>query len=165
MASLFAQSGVIRTETLTAAFDVAQLLGTQPVPVGDRVAIIGNSSALGMLAVDACLDAGLQVVDGRPLDLGVDVSPDDLAAAVRAAVGRPDVDALVVVYVPTVATTGLAHAAALRSAVSRGHRPGAHHLPGRPPTAADQHAGRCRPSAPRSGRWPRWPRRCGTAPG
>src|SRR5450755_4270875 len=58
VASLFAQAGVIRTETLAAAFDVAQLLSTQPVPVGDRVAVIGNSPALGMLGVDACLYAG-----------------------------------------------------------------------------------------------------------
>jgi len=118
VASLFAQSGVIRTETLSAAFDVARLLSTQPVPVGDRVAIVGNSTALGMLAVDACLYAGLRIADGVPRDLGVGVSPDDLAAAVRAMVSRPDVDALVVVYVPIVATTGLAHAAALRSAIS-----------------------------------------------
>src|SRR5664279_4721780 len=55
VASLFAQSGVIRTDTLAAAFDVAQLLSTQPVPLGDRVAVIGNSTALGMLVVDACL--------------------------------------------------------------------------------------------------------------
>jgi len=119
VASLFAQSGVIRTETLTAAFDVAQLLSTQPVPGGDRVAVIGNSTALGMLAVDACRDAGLPVADGRPRDLGVGVSPEDLAAAVRAALSRPEVHALLVVYVPIVATTGLAHAAALRSAVSQ----------------------------------------------
>jgi acyl-CoA synthetase (NDP forming) len=119
VASLFAQSGVIRTETLSAAFDVAQLLSTQPVPVGDRVAVIGNSGALGILAVDACLHAGLRVADGAPQDLGVDVSPADLAAAVRAALSRPDVHALVVVYVPIVATPGLPHAAALRSAVSQ----------------------------------------------
>jgi len=119
VASLFAQSGVIRTETLTEAFDVAQLLSTQPVPVGDRVAVIGNSTPLGMLAVDACLYAGLRIADGRPQDLGVDVSPDDLAAAVRAALARPDVHALVVVYVPMVATPGPAHAAALRSAVDQ----------------------------------------------
>src|SRR5664280_3712424 len=117
VASLFAQSGVIRTETLTAAFDVAQLLSTQPVPVGDRVAVIGNSTALGMLAVDACLYAGLRVADGEPRDLGMDVSPEDLAAAVRAALARQEVHALVVVYVPIVATTGLPHAAALRSAI------------------------------------------------
>ncbi len=119
VASLFAQSGVIRTQTLSGAFDVGQLLSTQPVPVGDRVAVIGNSRALGMLAVDACPDAGLRVVDGRPRDLGVDVSPEELAAAVRAAVARPDVHALVVVYVPIVATTGLPHAAALRAAAGQ----------------------------------------------
>jgi acyl-CoA synthetase (NDP forming) len=119
VASLFAQSGVIRTDTLAAAFDVAQLLSTQPVPLGNRVAVIGNSSALGMLAVDACLDAGLQIADDRPQDLGVDVSPEDLAAAVRAAATRADVHALLVVYVPVVATPGVAHAAALRSAVSQ----------------------------------------------
>jgi acyl-CoA synthetase (NDP forming) len=80
----------------------------------DRVAVIGKSTALGMLAVDACL----RIADGRPVDLGVDASPEELAAAVRAALSRPDVDALVVVNVPIVATTGLAHAAALRSAVA-----------------------------------------------
>ncbi len=116
VATLFAQSGVIRTDTLTAAFDVAELLATQPVPAGDRVAVLGNSSALGVLAIDACLDAGLAVVDGAPLDLGVSVAPADLAAAVRAAMIRDDVDALVVVYVPRIATSGAEHAAALRAA-------------------------------------------------
>ena len=51
------------------------------------------------------------------------VSPEDLAAAVRAAVARPDVHALVVVYVPIIATTGLPHAAALRSAISEATMP------------------------------------------
>ena len=69
--------------------------------------------------VDACLYAGLRIADGRPQDLGMDVTPDDLAAAVRAALARPEVHALVVVYVPIVATPGLAHAAALRSAVDQ----------------------------------------------
>ena len=51
VATLFEQSGVIRTPTLTEAFDVAQLLSTQPLPGGDRVAIIGNSTALGATGV------------------------------------------------------------------------------------------------------------------
>ena len=84
-----------------------------------------------MLAVDACLDAGLRVADGRPLDLGVDVSPEDLAAAVRAAVARPDVDALVVVYVPIVATPGAGARGGAAGGGQPGHRAGAHHLPGR----------------------------------
>jgi acyl-CoA synthetase (NDP forming) len=118
VAILFEQSGVIRTPGLTTAFDVAQLLSTQPVPTGNRVAIVGNSSALGVLAVDFCLDAGLRITDDTPIDLGVNVSADDLATAVRTAVARPDVDALVVAWVPPVAIPGAAHAAALRDAAA-----------------------------------------------
>jgi acyl-CoA synthetase (NDP forming)/GNAT superfamily N-acetyltransferase len=118
VATLFEQSGVIRTPGLTTAFDVAQLLSTQPVPAGNRVGIVGNSSALGVLAVDFCLDAGLQVTDDTPIDLGVDVSAEGLAAAVRAAVHRPDIDALVVAWVPPVAIPGDTHAVALRDAVA-----------------------------------------------
>ncbi|WP_231988124.1 bifunctional acetate--CoA ligase family protein/GNAT family N-acetyltransferase [Nakamurella panacisegetis] len=121
VATLFAQSGVIRTDTLGEAFDAAQLLAHQPIPAGNRVAILGNSSALGVLALDACIEAGLVVVDEVPVDFGVNVSPGDLGAAVRVAVGRVDVDAVVVVYVPPVAIPGQAHAEALKEA-ARGAR-------------------------------------------
>ncbi|OJV25846.1 MAG: GNAT family N-acetyltransferase [Actinobacteria bacterium 69-20] len=120
VASLFAQSGVIRTDTLSQAFDVALLLACQPLPAGDVVAVIGNSTALGLLAFDACLDAGLTVAGGAPVDLGASVSPDDMAAAVAEAVAgaaRSGVGAVLVVFVPPVATDGAAHAEALRSAV------------------------------------------------
>ena len=118
VATLFAQSGVIRTDTLGEAFDAAQLLAHQPVPRGNRVAILGNSTALGVLALDACLEAGLSVVDEVPVDFGVSVSPAELGEAVRVAVGRDDVDAVVVVYVPPVAIPGQAHAEALRDAAA-----------------------------------------------
>lgn len=117
VATLFAQSGIILTDTLVEAFDTAQLLAHQPVPNGGRVAILGNSTALGILALDACLEAGLSVVDEVPVDFGVDVNAEDLGAAVRIAVGRTDVDALVVVYVPPVARPARAYAEALRGAV------------------------------------------------
>jgi len=117
VATLFEQSGVIRTPGLTAAFDVAQLMSTQPVPRGNRIGIIGNSSALGVLAVDFCLEAGLVVVAGAPVDLGVKVGPRELAAAVREMAHRDDVDALVIGWVPPVATEGHEHAAALRDAL------------------------------------------------
>ena len=118
VATLFAQSGVIRTDTLGEAFDAAQLLAHQPIPRGERVAILGNSTALGVLALDACVEAGLTVVDEVPVDFGVSVSPEELGGAVRIAVGRADVDAVVVVYVPPVAIPGQAHAEALRAAAS-----------------------------------------------
>ena len=92
--TLFEQSGVIRTPGLTDAFDVAQLLSTQPVPAGNRVGIVGNSKALGVLAVDFCLDAGLRVTDDSPTDLGVTVSAEAFGTAVHRAMrparcGRP----------------------------------------------------------------------------
>ncbi len=118
VATLFSQSGVIRVDTLSEAFDAALLLSTQPLPTGNRVAIIGNSTALGVLALDACIDAGLVVAGGEPTDLGVSVSPEDLAQAVRSALHGDAADVVVVVYVPPVATPGLDHAAALREAVS-----------------------------------------------
>jgi acyl-CoA synthetase (NDP forming)/GNAT superfamily N-acetyltransferase len=59
--ALFGQAGVIRTDTLAELFDVALLLGTQPLPAGNRVAVLTNAGGLGVLAADACERAGLSV--------------------------------------------------------------------------------------------------------
>ncbi len=118
VAGLFAGSGVTRTATLSEAFDVATLLAHQPVPHGDRVTVIGNSTALGVLVLDACLDAGLRVTGGAPIDLGVAVPPGKLGAAVAQAVTGGDTDAVVVVFYPPVAMQLLAHAHALRAAAA-----------------------------------------------
>ena len=45
--ALFRQSGVMRTDTLEQLFDVATLLANQPVPAGNRVAIVTNAGGLG----------------------------------------------------------------------------------------------------------------------
>ena len=98
-------------------FDTAQLLATQPLPTGGRVAVVSNSTALNLLVVDALNGEDL-VVAGDPVDAGTTVSPEDLAAAVGAAGRSDDVDALVVVFVPPLAISGTAHAVALRQVVS-----------------------------------------------
>lgn len=59
--ALFRQAGVLRTETLEELFDVAQLLASQPLPAGRRVAIVTNVGGPAVLAADACSAAGLQV--------------------------------------------------------------------------------------------------------
>ena len=61
--ALFHQAGVIRTDTLAEMFDVAALLAEQPVPRGDRVAIVTNAGGPGIVCADACEAAG---VAGRP---------------------------------------------------------------------------------------------------
>jgi acyl-CoA synthetase (NDP forming)/GNAT superfamily N-acetyltransferase len=115
--ALFEQTGVIRVQNVTQMFDAAQLLAYQPLPTGPRVGVVGNSTALNRLVVDALFGEGLEPA-GEPVDAGTTVAPADLAAAVAAAGDRADVDALVVVFVPPLALPGAAHADALRDAVA-----------------------------------------------
>jgi acyl-CoA synthetase (NDP forming)/GNAT superfamily N-acetyltransferase len=117
VSALFEQTGVIRVQNVTQMFDTAQLLAHQPLPAGGRVAVVGNSTALNLLVVEALHGEGLEVA-GEPVDAGTTVSPADLAAAVTAAGRRDDVDALVVVFVPPLTMAGEAHARALRTAAA-----------------------------------------------
>ncbi|WP_407691249.1 bifunctional acetate--CoA ligase family protein/GNAT family N-acetyltransferase [Saccharopolyspora mangrovi] len=114
--ALFEQSGVIRVESVAQMFDTALLLAHQPLPQGDRVSIVGNSSALGMIAADVAQAQGLQLAH-EPVDVGAAAGPDEFAAAVRDAALRSDVDALVTVFAPPVAVPGTAYARALREAL------------------------------------------------
>ncbi|HEX4723645.1 MAG TPA: GNAT family N-acetyltransferase [Pseudonocardiaceae bacterium] len=112
--ALFEQAGVIRVDSLDQLLDTALLLANQPLAAGDRVAVVGNSTAIGLLAADTILAQRLTLA-GDPVDTGVAASPDEFAAAVRAVLRRDDVDALVIVFVPPVAVPGAAYARALRA--------------------------------------------------
>jgi acyl-CoA synthetase (NDP forming)/GNAT superfamily N-acetyltransferase len=59
--ALFEQAGVIATANLGELLDTAALLASQPVPAGGKVAVVSNTRGGGILAADACADAGLQV--------------------------------------------------------------------------------------------------------
>jgi acyl-CoA synthetase (NDP forming)/GNAT superfamily N-acetyltransferase len=59
--ALFEQAGVIATTSLGELLDAAALLANQPVPTGRRVAIVTNAGGAGVLAADACVEAGLSV--------------------------------------------------------------------------------------------------------
>ena len=120
--ALFEQAGVIRVQTLPQLFDTAQLLAYQPLPGGPRVAVVGNSSALGVLVTDALLDEGLTPA-GPPVDVGTSASPEQFAEAISAAAHAEGTDALVAVFVPPIATPGLAYARALRSAAEGTGKP------------------------------------------
>lgn len=120
--ALFEQAGVIRVETLSQLFDTAQLLAYQPLPAGQQVAVVGNSSALGLLVSDALLDEGLELV-GDAVDIGAAAPPEEFAAAVAKSMGDERVDALVAVFVPPVAVPGAAYARALREAVAGAQKP------------------------------------------
>ena len=101
---MFRQAGVIQVDTLEEMFDVAQLLAHQPLPRGRRVAVVGNSDALGLLAADAAAEVGLVV--NRSVALGAEATAEDFEDALDSAIDDPDVDAVVAVYIPPLNVSG-----------------------------------------------------------
>ncbi len=102
--AMFRQAGIIQVDTLEEMFDVAQLLAHQPLPRGRRVAVVGNSDALGLLAADAAVAVGLEVTKSVALD--AEPTAEDFEDALDAAIDDPDVDAVVAVYIPPLNVSG-----------------------------------------------------------
>ncbi|MCH8628594.1 GNAT family N-acetyltransferase [Arsenicicoccus piscis] len=92
------QAGVIRVENVHQMFDVAQLVVHQPLPAGDRVAIVGNTGALGALAADAALSQGLRLAT-EPTTLAPDVSEDEVTSMLLTLLDNPDVDSVLTTFV------------------------------------------------------------------
>ncbi len=102
--AMFRQAGIIQVESLEEMFDVAQLLAHQPLPRGRRVAIVGNSDALGLLAADAAHSVGLVV--NKQMALGADATAEDFEDALDGAIDDPEVDAVVAIFIPPLNVAG-----------------------------------------------------------
>ena len=106
--ALFEQAGVIATASLGELLDVAVLIASQPIPAGSGVCIVSSGGGAGVLAADACAEAGLAVATlgprtrGRlrevlpagsalsgPVDTTAAVSPEAFREALQIA-GRED---------------------------------------------------------------------------
>jgi len=96
--ALLFRSGVIRTETVSGMFDVALLAMSQPLPRGNRIAIVGNSAALEVLVANACAAVNLTVTQRH--DVGVDGTALAYENALSAALAAEDVDAVIAVFAP-----------------------------------------------------------------
>jgi len=136
--ALFAQAGVIRTDTLAEMFEVASLLANQPPPAGPRVGIISNAGGLGILCADACEAGGLEVPAfpdatrdrltgflpgeasvGNPLDMIASASAGDYGRAIEILAESGAIDALVVIFVPPLVTRADDVARAIREAAGK----------------------------------------------
>ncbi|MGZ8743260.1 MAG: bifunctional acetate--CoA ligase family protein/GNAT family N-acetyltransferase [Nocardioides sp.] len=119
--AMFRQAGVIQVDTLDEMFDVAQLVAHQPLPQGRRVAVVGNSDALGLLAADAAASVGLEVKE--PVALGADATAEDFEEALDAAIDDPDVDSVIAVFIPPLNTTGVEVANVLAAVGEQSDKP------------------------------------------
>jgi acyl-CoA synthetase (NDP forming)/RimJ/RimL family protein N-acetyltransferase len=118
--ALFEQAGIIATQSLSELVEAAALLSCQPLPAGRRVAIVSNAGGTGVLAADACADAGLSVATltaptqqrlaallpsgaaiAGPVDATAAVGADAFRACLEEVARDPSVDALVAIGVPT----------------------------------------------------------------
>jgi acyl-CoA synthetase (NDP forming) len=104
--TLFAQAGVVRADHLGELIDAARMLTGQPLPAGDRLAVVGNAGGANVLAADAAEANGLRLpatVAGldNPLDLGAGAGADGLREALAAIAGGGDVDAVLAVVAAT----------------------------------------------------------------
>lgn len=104
--ALFEQAGVTRVATITELYDTGELLAQQPLPPGDRVAVVGNSDSLGLLTYDALLSAGLRPC--APVDLTTAATGENFRIALDVALADPAVDAVIAVAIPPIGTS--AHA-------------------------------------------------------
>ena len=120
--AMLKQAGVIRVENVHQLFDVAQLVAHQPLPAGDRVAVVGNSTALGTLTADACTSWGLTVTHG-PVSLRTEATAADFRAALRTAFADPKVDSVLTCFIPPLVTDDEDVAAAVRDTAANADKP------------------------------------------
>ncbi len=120
--AMLKQAGVIRVENVHQLFDIAQLVAHQPLPAGDRVAIVGNSTALGTLTADACTSWGLKVSHG-PVSLPTEATAAQFRTALAAAFADPKVDSVLTCFIPPLVTNDADVAAAVRDMASGADKP------------------------------------------
>ncbi|MGY6022691.1 bifunctional acetate--CoA ligase family protein/GNAT family N-acetyltransferase [Streptomyces spinosirectus] len=118
--ALFTQAGVTATRSVGELLETAALLHSQPLPAGGRIAIVTNAGGAGVLAADACAEAGLtlpaptpQLTDdllavlpdgaavANPVDAGAAVTEEQLAGCVDRIMRHSGIDAVLVALVPT----------------------------------------------------------------
>lgn len=132
------RAGVLRLPSLQALFQTAFLLTFAMPIVGDRLAIVGASRMLNLLATDLLLAEGgrlarfgqqttaalqrllsAEVRPDNPLDLGNQADADDFAAALAAILPGNDADGVLVLQAPNAWIPSAEVATAVIAAINR----------------------------------------------
>jgi acetyltransferase len=121
--AVFMQSGVLRVETVEELFQYGVAFSQQPLPKGNRIAIVTNAGGPGIMAVDAAIRHGLVLAPleektkeilrkelpptaniNNPVDVIGDARHERYEAALKAVAKDPNVDGVVVILTPQAMT-------------------------------------------------------------
>ncbi len=119
----FRRCGVLRVNSISDLFDMAEVLAKQPRPQGPRLTIVTNAGGPGVLATDALIAAGGEVAPisqetiaslneilpthwshGNPIDILGDADPQRYTKALEIAAKDPNSDGLLVILTPQAMT-------------------------------------------------------------
>ncbi|NND04937.1 MAG: bifunctional acetate--CoA ligase family protein/GNAT family N-acetyltransferase [Saprospiraceae bacterium] len=115
----FQRAGILQVDTIQQLFNMAQALAMQPLPRGNRLAIVSNAGGPGVLATDFLIgNEGIlaplspetmerlnQVLPGHwshnnPIDVLGDADPRRYQEAIQACLDDDNVDAILVILTP-----------------------------------------------------------------
>jgi acetyltransferase len=119
----FRRCGVLRVNSIGDLFYMAEVLGKQPRPAGDRLTILTNAGGPAVLATDALITAGGHLAElseetkaalnevlpatwshGNPIDIIGDATPERYEKSLAIAAKDPNSDGLLVILTPQAMT-------------------------------------------------------------
>ena len=129
----FRRVGVLRVNSISEVFDMAEVLSKQPRPKGPRLAILTNAGGPGVLATDALIEnkgelaplsaetmAALDAIlpaawsHSNPIDILGDADPKRYASSLEVTAKDPNIDGLLTILTPQAMTDPTATAEHLR---------------------------------------------------
>ncbi|MES2344575.1 MAG: bifunctional acetate--CoA ligase family protein/GNAT family N-acetyltransferase [Chlamydiota bacterium] len=136
------RGGLLRVDEIHDLFNMADVLGRQPVPKGPRLAIVTNAGGPAVLATDATLMHGAEMAElhpvtmeklnsflpsawshNNPVDILGDAGADRYAKSVEEVSKDPNVDGILIILTPQDMTDSTATAEALKKAKERFEKP------------------------------------------
>jgi acetyltransferase len=119
----FQRVGVLRVDSISELFDMAEVLAKQPRPKGPCLTIVTNAGGPGVLATDMLITSGAQLAEltpetmaslnqilpptwshNNPVDIIGDAGPELYAKAVDITAKDPNTDGLLVILTPQAMT-------------------------------------------------------------
>lgn len=136
--ALFRQAGIIRVEGLEELLSTLEVFSKNPLPEGNRIAILTNAGGLGVMATDACVEHGLELAtlspetiatlqsflppaanSHNPIDVLGDARADRYERVLDTVLSDSNVDILLVIITPQAMTEAKETAEAITTARDR----------------------------------------------